>query len=293
MANFPTSLPSDETKSASDTLAAAGHTAHHNKLDDETLAIATKMGTGSSTPASGTVLRGTGAGTSSWGAVVLTTDVTGVLPQGNGGTGTTSATGSGAAVYATSPTISAPALSNPTITGGGSWGGSPTITSPVISDFTNANHDHGDTNDGGPLAQGSVDGTMLSTSAITLGYEEITTDFSTGTTGSDVDITGLSVAVTVPAGGRRIRIQAFASSFSTSAGAGTNVVIAIKEGATQLSRVLRTAAQANDNIPLSVFYSAVVGAGSHTYKVALNTGVGTTTVGAGATYPAFILVEAI
>lgn len=54
-------------------------------------AIETKLGTGASTPVSGTVLRGTGAGSSQWADVDLTTDVTGTLPIANGGTGATSA----------------------------------------------------------------------------------------------------------------------------------------------------------------------------------------------------------
>lgn len=54
-------------------------------------AIETKLGTGASAPVSGTVLRGTGAGSSQWADVDLTTDVTGTLPIANGGTGATSA----------------------------------------------------------------------------------------------------------------------------------------------------------------------------------------------------------
>jgi len=48
--------------------------------------IETKIGLGTSSPSSGTVLRGNGAGTSVWGDANLTTDVTGVLPVANGGT---------------------------------------------------------------------------------------------------------------------------------------------------------------------------------------------------------------
>lgn len=87
MALFPGALPVAGTASASDTLAAAGHTSLHNTDRDEIRAVATKIGTGSSTSTSGTVLRGTGAGTSAWGQVALSTDVTGTLPVANGGTG--------------------------------------------------------------------------------------------------------------------------------------------------------------------------------------------------------------
>lgn len=86
---FPGSLPPAGTAVSTDTLAAAGHTALHNNDRDEIRAIATKIGTGASTPAANTVLRGTGAGTSAWGQVSLSGDVTGTLPLGNGGTGVT------------------------------------------------------------------------------------------------------------------------------------------------------------------------------------------------------------
>lgn len=64
----------------SETDSAAGHAQAHNAYES-------KLGLGSSTPSSSTVLRGTGTGSSAWGQVVLTTDVSGILPSANGGTG--------------------------------------------------------------------------------------------------------------------------------------------------------------------------------------------------------------
>jgi hypothetical protein len=91
MALFPGALPAAGTASPGATLAASGHTSLHNTGADESRAIASKVGTGASTPTSGVVLRGDGVGTSSWGQVVLTTDVTGVLPLQSGGTNATTA----------------------------------------------------------------------------------------------------------------------------------------------------------------------------------------------------------
>lgn len=156
MANFPTSLPAAGSASSSATLAAAGHTALHNNGANEAVAIATKVGTGASTPTSGQVLRSTGAGTSLWGAVSLTTDVTGTLGVGNGGTGATSSTGTGSVVLSTSPTLTTPAISTPTITSGGSWSGSPTIVTPTIASFVGANHDHSNATGGGGLGAGII-----------------------------------------------------------------------------------------------------------------------------------------
>ncbi len=84
---FPTALPSFSGFTSSHTLAEDNHAAQHNLEQTEIVAVATKIGTGASTPTSGTVLRGTGASTSAWGQVVLTSDVTGTLPLANGGLG--------------------------------------------------------------------------------------------------------------------------------------------------------------------------------------------------------------
>ncbi len=136
MAVYPGSIPPAGAASAASTLAAAGHTALHNNDRDEIRALATKVGTGSSTAVAGTVLRATGAGTSAWGQVVLTSDTTGVLPVANGGTGQSSLTGL--------------PLVGPVITGGGSWA-SPTLVTPTIASFTNAQHDHSSAATGGQL----------------------------------------------------------------------------------------------------------------------------------------------
>lgn len=144
MATFPTSIPSYTGFTSTHTLAADNHAAQHNSEQGDIVAVATKIGTGSSTPTSGMLLRGTGSGTSSWAQVNLTSDITGVLPIANGGTGTTSTTGTGSVVYGTAPTVS-----NPTVTG--TVSGSATYITPTISDFTNANHNHQNTTGGGTL----------------------------------------------------------------------------------------------------------------------------------------------
>ena len=59
------------------------------------------------------VLHGNASGAPTWGSVSLTADVSGTLAVGNGGTGATTSTGSGAVVLATSPTLVTPALGTP------------------------------------------------------------------------------------------------------------------------------------------------------------------------------------
>lgn len=185
---FPGAIASFLGFTSSHTLSVDAHASQHNSEQAEIIATQTKIGTGSSTPTSGLVLRGTGAGSSAWQQVNLIADVTGVLPQANGGTGRTDATGTGAPVYSASPTIS-----NPTVTGGGSWTGSPslstpTLSSPTISDFTNANHTHASTGQGGQLNGASaIQSATLKAAQM---FNGIVKGRRGGTTGDNTWITG-------------------------------------------------------------------------------------------------------
>lgn len=166
MGAFPSGLASFTGFTPTHTLAQDNHASQHNLEQAEIVATQTKIGTGSSVASSGAVLTGSGNGTSAWAPVNLTTMVTGTLPVANGGTGTTSTTGSGSVVFGTSPTIATPAISNPTITGGGSWAGSPTISTPTIASFTNANHNHQNAAGGGKITSAAI--TSFDTSLTTI-----------------------------------------------------------------------------------------------------------------------------
>lgn len=156
----------------------------------------------------------------------------------------------------------------------------------------NSNVMGANTVDSAAYVDGSIDGEHLSTTAITLGYAQITSSFVSAST-SDADVTGLSVAVTVPTGGRRVKISVFVP-YIQSGGGGTATEIAIKEGATTLSRTRANNPAGATNPINNPVYSAAVTAGAHTYKVALkNDSAVNATIGADATFPAFILVEAI
>lgn len=75
-ATFPTAIPSYSNPTASMTLGSAGHDALHANANDDIIAIASKMGKGSSLPNTAGVLRVTNAGTLStgWG-LVQTADI--------------------------------------------------------------------------------------------------------------------------------------------------------------------------------------------------------------------------
>lgn len=184
---FPGATPSYAGFTAGHTLAQDSHAAQSNAEQADIIALSNKLGTGASTPTSGLLLRGNGIGTSAWGQVILTSDVSGVLPQANGGTGTTLATGTGKAVYDTSPTISTPTISGGTIS-------SPTITTPTIASFINATHNHESNTGGGTLnaanalQAGSINFANLLSSIFS---SQIATSTNGGSAGGDTNFLNL------------------------------------------------------------------------------------------------------
>lgn len=71
MANFPTSLPSITNPSSGDYLNSPSHSTIHGNVNDEVTAVATKIGTGSSTPSGTKYLKATGTGTSAWTDLII------------------------------------------------------------------------------------------------------------------------------------------------------------------------------------------------------------------------------
>src|SRR5215217_2348999 len=65
------------------------------------------------------------------------------------------------------------------------------------------------------ITDNSVTASKLATNAITLGYAQITSSFSTSSA-SSVFATGLTVTVTIPSGGRNIRVSFWARDINVS-----------------------------------------------------------------------------
>ena len=145
------------------------------------------------------------------------------------------------------------------------------------------------------IADGAVTGSKLATSAITLGYAQITAGTTTAST-TPTQITGLTTTVTIPSGGRRIKITAFVPRVYSTGSPGENQ-ITIWDGTVGSGTALskgQTSVPATSN-PNTVVAMAIVtpSAGSKTYNIGMHTTAGTLTIDANAVYPAFILVEAI
>jgi hypothetical protein len=132
----------------------------------------------------------------------------------------------------------------------------------------------------------------------TIGYAQITTDFTTAST-TIVQVTGLTTTVTIPAGGRKVKITAYVSSPYVTGTVPAFVYIDIWDGAvgtgTEIASGNNTMATASANYPLgAVIAIASPAAGSKTYNVGMKVSSGATGhTASSATQPAFILVELI
>lgn len=159
--------------------------------------------------------------------------------------------------------------------------------------ITEAKLDQMQANDAAFNSGGGVLGSGLATSAILLGYAAITASV-TGFT-SEADITGLSSTVTVPSGGRAVKITVHIPDIPTSANS-QRAALAIKESTTVLGRRYQWLASTSGGNGVDVIvYVAAPSAASHTYKamIARDVGAGTIDVYASATEPSFILVELV
>jgi len=144
MANYPTSLDSLTNPTTNDFLNSPNHVDQHSQVNDIVEALEAKLGIGASTPASGKLLRGTGAGSSAWdkdaptGSIVGTTDSQTLTNK-----------------TLTSPTINTAIINNPT------------LKTDTISEFTAA-------------AGVTVDGLLIKDSALATANSVVETNLTNG-----------------------------------------------------------------------------------------------------------------
>lgn len=198
----------------------------------------------------------------------------------------------------TSPTISAPTITNATISADAVTGFSVSNTGTIYGvSIATGVISTANSIAAGTIVQNGVAASQLATSAITLGYAQITTNFNTASTTS-VQVTGLTLTVTIPAGGRRIRITGSTSQLYNQT-ASKNAYMEIWDGVvgsgTRLQGCTNFTVTANTGSGSTIVSVVTPAAGSKTYNIgAFTDGTGGTAgVEAGATNPAFILVEAI
>lgn len=144
------------------------------------------------------------------------------------------------------------------------------------------------------LGNNVIPANALATTAITLGYAQITSGFTASSVAVQ-DVTGITSTVTVPAGGRRVVVLCYLPQIYSSVD-GNRLDFSIQEDGVNIQETYtRVFSAANGgNGGYIVRASKVASAGSHTYKLRVATGVGAgvATIFAAAGGPASITVEA-
>lgn len=193
----------------------------------------------------------------------------------------------------TSPTINAPTITNASMTADAITGFSSANTGTIYG-IPVTNSTLGST----VLAANAVQANQLATNAITLGYAQSTSLYTGAGDTSAHLVTGLTITVTIPAGGRRVKITGFVQDVATNTATAT-VLLTLWDGTvgsgTQLAASRKTTTSATGLNPIMVMAVVTPSAGSKTYNVGLQTDNGSNTpfIEASSTAPAFILAEAI
>lgn len=261
------------------------------------VALETKLGTGASTPTSGTVLTGNGTGTSTWGTT----------------------TGSGNVVLATSPTLVTPALGTPasgvatnlTGTASGLTAGNVTTNANLTGPITSSGNTTSIASQTGTGSKFVVDTspTIVTPTIVKnanpvmslngnpvwqyLGYAQVVANQATAST-TYVQVTGLTLTVTIPAGNRCVKITGFMVPYNNSAGDG--VLISIWDGAVGSGTQLSVGGYEKNSLTSAAgcIVMAIVqpAAGSKTYNIGFLSKLGgSANTNAVSVTPAFILVE--
>jgi len=197
----------------------------------------------------------------------------------------------------TSPTINSPTLTNASISADSITGYTASTTGSIYGiSVTSGIITGAGTIGSAALATNAVQASQMATNAITLGYAQITSNFTTTST-SSVQITGLTTTVTVPSGGRKIKITGYCYGAYNST-TSTNTQFQIWQGTVASGTQLQNATfnsipSASLTCPFNVVAVVSLSAGSYTFNIGAAVQAGTGTYPATSTSPAFILVEAI
>lgn len=191
----------------------------------------------------------------------------------------------------TSPVINSPSITNATITSD-SYAGFTTSNSGSIYGISVASAVITQANSigTGTIVQNGVAASQLATTAIKLGSAQITSNF-VGSGTAVAQVTGLTVTVTNPAGGRSVEIMVYTTSLSSSS-SGTPT-LSLWNGTVGSGTQLEQSNGSSSGLFSVIYFTHTPAAGSITYNVGAATSAGVPTVTGGATFPAFIVVKAI
>lgn len=261
--NYPTSIDDGTTlpnPTGANTLNSPDHAAEHANVNDAVKAVETKLGTGASTAASGQVLRGTGSGASAFGQLVLSTDVA-TFSSGDLHGALSDETGTGLAVFGTTPTLSTPKVDtiNESTPGNGTTIGGVNIKSGAL----NTNNSVVTAN----ITNAAVTPDKLGTGA---GRAVIlTSETTTSSSFTDLATPGPAVTVTIGANGLALVILACQCSNGTIsdyavmgfAASGANTIAA----SLQRALVNKAAAAADDKAMSWSYLATGLSSGSTTF----------------------------
>lgn len=177
--------------------------------------------------------------------------------------------------------------------------GQPLDATPVNQNFSTLVADYnGNVTDANVSSTAGIQGTKLLDGSYSrvLGYAQVTGN-STYTSTTAVQLTGLTLTVTVPPqiGNHLLYLEAFLPSFGNSATAFNDLSVwdGVVGTGTQVARTETYDSTATGNISIAakIYLSGV--SGSKTYNVGISSSSGTVTVNASATAPAFLVATIV
>jgi hypothetical protein len=170
-----------------------------------------------------------------------------------------------------------------------------TFTPNTVIESSKVNANFQGLADGSEINAGAIGAEELSTSAVLLGSAAKTSNQSTGGTGTNIAVTGLTAAVTIPSGGRGVEIECHIGNVSV--GGTAIITVALWDGpvgsGTQLASAVHKHVDATYTHSYYMKAFVTPAAGAKTYNVGISASGSGGQINASATNPSYILVKAV